>query len=108
VKVGQNVGIALQSTSICGATAESLRADIANFEASVIWSEKDHVNIDTGESTYVGDRDMEFDVNTFGGFSGTIELLLDRKEPPMVEEADFEKQFLRFSTILHTNFGFKL
>lgn len=45
-------------------------------------------NVYTGEITYVGEKHIEYDANSFDGCSGAIVFLLDKNQPESVMEID--------------------
>jgi hypothetical protein len=77
-QLGQCVGIAVCSE--VGATPQSAEAPAGTEEALIgmIYGAADRVNIYAGRITFVGERHIEYDFNTFGGCSGAVVFLTDK------------------------------
>ena len=77
-----------------------------------IYGRPDAVNIYTGQITLVGEKHIEYDINTFTGCSGAIVFLLDQGQPDSVDPTDYGKAIAVHSgahpSLLDRNFGFKI
>eukprot|EP01006_Ploeotia_vitrea_P028534 TRINITY_DN61204_c0_g1_i3.p1 TRINITY_DN61204_c0_g1~~TRINITY_DN61204_c0_g1_i3.p1 ORF type:complete len:299 (+),score=34.77 TRINITY_DN61204_c0_g1_i3:112-1008(+) len=82
--VGQKVGIAVER---CEApiTPENVEANVTQEEIKRIYGGQGTV-VYTGEITHVGQQHIEYNLNSFRGCSGAIVFLLDKGQPPTVEQ----------------------
>ena len=118
LEAGQKVGIAVLFTeksrpnafSVAGCDEEQKK--ISTDELKRIYGEPEVVNVYTGQITYVGEKHIEYDINTFTSCSGAIVFLLDEKQPESVQECDHGKAVAvhggAHPFISARNFGFKL
>ena len=58
---------------------------ISKEELEAIYGQPNKVNIYTGEITHVGEKHIEYDVNSFTSCSGAIVFLLDKGQPESVD-----------------------
>ena len=94
---GQKVGIAVMfdedskptKKTIGGAFEQGLEVNISELDIERIYGQPGKVNIYTGEIIYVGEKHIEYSINSFTGCSGAIVFLLDKDQPPSVDPSDW-------------------
>jgi len=61
------------------------KKNISNEQLDEIYGKPNEVNIYTGEITHVGEKHIEYDINSFTSCSGAIVFLLDKDQPESVD-----------------------
>ena len=88
--VGQKIGLVVYNVS--DVSAESAMApEISAAQLRKIYGGKGDVVIHTGEILAVGEKHIEYDINSYGGCSGALLFLLDRNQPGSVPSSEYGK-----------------
>jgi hypothetical protein len=115
---GQKVGIAVlfseeskpRHDTIGGAAEPYVSMSEAQIKA--IYGPPDTANIYTGGITYVGEKHIEYDFNSFTGCAGAVVFLLDKNQPSSVQQCDYGKAIVIHSGahpfLASRNFGFMI
>jgi hypothetical protein len=80
-EVGQKVGIAVYSEIV--ATSNTSLAPLRR-----IFGDPRRTTVYTGEITHVGETQIEYDINSYQGCSGSIVFLFDKNQPNSVKNND--------------------
>ena len=90
-EVGQKVAIVVYSENRVTPDSASVPAGYTQEELEHIYGKANQINILTGSITHVGPGRISYDINTFGGCSGTVVFLLDKGQPDSVQKQDWGK-----------------
>jgi hypothetical protein len=115
---GQKVGIAVLFSEeskprhdTIGGAAEPY-VSISEAQIKAIYGPPDTANIYTGGITYVGEKHIEYDFNSFTGCAGAVVFLLDKNQPSSVQQCDYGKAIVIHSGahpfLASRNFGFMI
>ena len=115
---GMKVGMAVFFTekaqptreTIVGIDGTKIPQNFSEAQIESYFGQPDRVNIYTGEILYVGEKHIEYDINSFTGCSGAIVFVLDTNQPAWVDQHDWGKAIAIHSgahpTLNDRNYGF--